>query len=233
MPPVDELLTYLFEGNKTAFTPEFENWVRGSRRFREFAIRYRSKIRSKLKSARDEAGLKDIRAELETAWLLLHEERFTLEYERYTALRQRGPDFTVTFKTHTPLNIEVRRMRSVELDDKADDGRFGKLMAVVCDKVGQMPPSIVNLVWLTTERALSADDVTRTMIVLRQRAEQKTEDYFTRRGFKNATDFLRQYHQLSGIVLRQAGEHTVWLNSLAKHKTPPDVVTAIQRLGKE
>jgi hypothetical protein len=210
----------IFEGNKTTFYPEFEGWVRGSRRFREFALRYHSKIRAKLKSARDDAGLKDIRAELETAWLLLHEERFTLDYERYTALKQRGPDFTVTFKTHTPLNIEVRRMRSIELEAQANDGRFGKLMAVVCDKV----------LWLTADRALSEDDLTRTMTALRLRAEQKTEDYFARQGFKNATDFLRQYRHLSGIVLRQAGGQVIWLNALAKHKTPPEVVTAIQRL---
>ena len=57
----------------------------------------------------DEGGLKDLRAELETAVLLLRDERFTLEYEKYVATKQRGQDFTVTFKTHTPFNVEVRR----------------------------------------------------------------------------------------------------------------------------
>jgi hypothetical protein len=59
--------------------------VRGSRRFKAFAITYRSKIRAKLKNAREEGGMKDLRAELETAALLLREARFTLEYEKYAA----------------------------------------------------------------------------------------------------------------------------------------------------
>jgi hypothetical protein len=36
---------------------------------------------------------------------------------------------------------------------------------------------------------------------------------------------------LSGIVLHQSGENVIWLNSLARHKAPPEIVTAIQRLA--
>lgn len=230
MPALDDLLDYLFDSKKSALYPEFADWVRKSRRFRAFATRYHSKIRTKLKNARDEGGMKDLRAELETAALLLHEERFALEYEKYAASKQRGPDFTVTFKTHTPFNVEVRRVRSVELDDRDSEARTGKLMAVLCDKVGQMPPSIVNLLWLVAESGLSETELTHTAITLRQLAEGKTEEFFTRRGFKSAADFLKQYRQLSGIVLRQAGTHGLWLNSLARHKAPPEIVTAIQRL---
>ena len=230
MSALDDLLDYLFDGKKPALYPEFEGWVRDSRRFKAFAIRYRGKIRAKLKNARDEGGMKDLRAELETAALLLRDERFSLEYEKYAAFKQRGPDFTVTFKTHTPFNVEVRRIRSVELDDEDTEARIGKLMAVLCDKVGQMPPSIVNLLWLIAEREISEADLTHAVMTLRQLAERKAEDFFTRRGFESAADFLKRYRQLSGIVLRQSGENTLWLNSLARHKAPPEIVTAIQRL---
>lgn len=230
MTALDDLLDAIFDGKKPALYPEFEGWVRGSRRFKAFAISYRGKIRAKLKNARDEAGMKDLRAELETALLLLREERFTLEYEKYAASKQRGPDFTVTFKTHTPFNVEVRRIRSVELDDGNTGARIGKLMAVLCDKVGQMPPSSVNLLWLIAEREISEADLARAVMTLRQLAERKAEDFFTRRGFESAADFLKQYRQLSGIVLRQSGENALWLNSLARHKVPPEIVTAIQRL---
>src|SRR3990172_7973510 len=123
MTALDDLLDYIFDGKKPALYPEFEGWVRGSRRFKAFAASYRGKIRSKLKNVRDEGGMKDLRAELETAALLLGEERFTLEYEKYAASKQRGPDFTVTFKTHTPFNVEVRRIRSLELDDGDAEAR--------------------------------------------------------------------------------------------------------------
>ncbi len=230
MTTLDDLLDYIFDGKKPALYPEFEGWVRGSRRFKAFAMSYRLKIRTKLRNVRNESGMKDLRAELETAALLLREERFTLEYEVYAASKQRGPDFTVTFKTHTPFNVEVRRIRSVELDDGATEAHIGKLMAVLCDKVGQMPPSIVNLLWLTAEREISEADLTHVVITLRQLAERKAEDFFTRRGFESAADFLKQYQQLSGIVLRQLGANVLWLNSLARHKAPPEIVTAIQRL---
>lgn len=210
---------------------ELEGWVRGSRRFREFADRYRSKIGAKLKNARSEEALWDVRAELETAALLLSEARFTLEYEKYAAGKLRGPDFTVTFKTHTPFNVEVRRVRVVEFDDGGDEARVDKLVGVLCEKVRQMPPSIANLLWLASEADMSAADLAGATARLRQLAESKDEAFFTRRGFASAASFLKQYRQLSGIVLRQSGETKVWLNPLARHKAPPDVVRAIERLG--
>ncbi|MBX3084991.1 MAG: hypothetical protein KF716_25375 [Anaerolineae bacterium] len=232
MSTLDELFAYIFEGMSPAFRPEFEGWVRESRRFRAFAISYRSKIRAKLKNVRDEAGMSDVRAELETAMLLLREERFTLEYEKYTAARQRGPDYTVTFKTHTPFNVEVRRIRTIEVDEKDSNATLVKLMAVLCDKVGQMPPSIINLLWLTAEREISEEDLTRTVLTLRQLAERKVEEFFTRRGFESAADFLKQYRQLSGIVLREATGTVVWLNALARHAAPPEIINAIRRLER-
>ncbi len=230
MTALDDLLDYLFDSKKPALYPEFEAWLRGSRRFKAFAVSYRDKIRTKLRNVRDEGGLKDLRAELETAALLLRDERFTLEYEKYAASKQRGPDFTVIYKTHTPFNVEVRHIRAVELDEGDTDAPTGKLMAVLCDKVGQMPPSIVNVLWLIAEREISEADLTRAAITLRELAERKAEDFFTRRGFENAADFLKQYRHLSGIVVRQSGENMQWLNSLARHKVPPEIVTAIQRL---
>lgn len=226
----DDMLNTIFRDQKPAFYAEFESWVRGSRRFKAFVIDYQTKIRAKLRNAGDDNGLLDLRAELETAALLLREKRFTLEYEKYASLKKRGPDFTVTFKTHTPFNIEVRRIRSFELDDGDTEARINKLMAVLCDKVGQMPPSIVNLLWLITEQELSESDLTRATAALRQLAERKVEVFFRRRGFDSATAFLKQYHQLGGIVLRQSNQNVVWLNSLARHKIPPEIVTAIQRL---
>jgi hypothetical protein len=229
MNAIDELLKEIFDSKKPAFYNEFEAWVRESRRFKAFASSYRTKIRSKLKNASDEHGLKDLRAELETASLLLREERFTLEYEKYMALKQRGPDLTVTFKGHILFNVEVRRVRSIEWDDDPE-ARNSKLMRILTDKVGQMPAGIINLLWLTAERPISEDDLSRAAITIRQLAERKNEDFFTRRGFKNAADFLKQYQQLSGIVLHQTGENSLWLNSLARHKTPPEIMRAMQRL---
>ncbi len=249
MAAVDDLLANIFDGLRPGlmegFRSEFATWVRDSRRFREFAGGNRSKIRAKLKSARDEGGLLDVRAELQTAVLLLGDERFALEYEAYAAAKQRGPDYTVTFKTNIPFNVEVRRIRAADLgaaDMRSEDptapgvpgssrGHAGKLMAVLCDKVGQMPPSIVNLLWLAADGELAGSDITSASAALRQLAERKADDFFVRRGFVSTGDFLKQYGRLSGIVVHQDNGTTVWLNGLARHKPPREVVTAIERLS--
>jgi hypothetical protein len=98
-----------------------------------------------------------------------------------------------------------------------------------------MPPRIVNLLWLIAESEISEVDLTLALTTLRQLAERKAEDFFTRRGFKSATDFLKHYQQLSGIFLRQTrenttGENIFWLNPIARQKLLPEIVTAIRRL---
>jgi hypothetical protein len=230
MTDLDDLLKYIFDGRKTPFTIEFERWARGSRRFRAFAASHRDKIRSKLKNTRDEGSMLDVQAELATAALLLSEDRFTLEYERYAALKQRGPDFTVTFRTHTPFNVEVRRVRAAELDGGDSEVRLGKLMTVLCDKVRQMPPGIVNLLWLASEAAIADDHLSNAVATVRQLAERKDEAYFTRHNYDSATAFLRQFGHLSAIVLSQPGGIIIWPNAGARHKLPPDIANAIKRL---
>ncbi len=227
----DELLDEIFNGKKSALYIEFERWIRSSRRFRAFAQSYRGKIRAKIKNVHDEGGLKDLSAELEIAALLLNDERFTIEYEKYAASKVRGPDFTVTFKTHVPFNVEVRRISNPELDAENTEVRKGKLVAVLCDKLGQMRPGIVNLVWLISEREISEAALYDALQTLRVLAEHKTEDFFIQRGFKNSADFLKQYRQLSGIVLSQSVATVLWLNSLARHKTPPEIAAALQSLS--
>lgn len=228
MPTLDNILNDIFDGKQPALYAEVEGWMRDSRRFKTFVFDHHTKIRAKLRSARDADSLKEVRAELATAALLLREKRFTLEYEKYAAAKQRGPDFTVTFKTHTPFNVEVRHIHSVESDESA--ARIDKLIAVVCEKVGQMPPSIVNLLWLVDEREIAEADLLQAVTTLRNLAERKEEDFFTGGRFDSAAHFLKQYCQLSGIVVRQASENVLWLNSIARHKTPPEIVRAIQRL---
>jgi hypothetical protein len=227
----DDLLASIFGDTRPPFYASFESWVRGSRRFKDFATRYHTKIQAKLKNVRDDGGSLDLQTELEVAAVLLREDRFTLEYETYTALKQRGPDFTVTFKTHTAFNVEVRRIRSPELTgDTTEAGAF-KLMAVLCDKVRQMPPSIINWLWLSAEGQLTESDLAAALANLRQFAERKDDEFFTRRGYKNAVDFIRHFQQLSGILFNRPGERILWLNPLARHKAPPEIVNALRRLG--
>jgi len=230
MPTHDTLLDDLFGGRHAALRAEFDGWLRGSRRLAAFANLYRGKIRAKLRHAADVEGLRDVRAELEAAVLLLSDERFAVEYEKYAAAKQRGPDLTVTFRTHTLFNVEVRRLRAIEADDDPE-ARVARLVYVLCDKVRQMPPSIVNLLWLSSDGPAAEDDLSAAATALRQLAERKADDFFTRRGYESASDFQRAYVRLSGVIWRWTGEPVVWLNPLARHKAPPEIITAIRRLS--
>lgn len=226
----DELLAFVFDGRYPAFYTEFEDWLRESRRFRAFVTVYRSKIRAKVKNSKDGDGLTDLRAELEIASLLLRNERFTVEYERYAAIKQRGPDFSVIYRANTPFNVEVRRLRSVDFAVEDDEARAGKLIGVVCDKVGQMPPGIVNLLWIVAESEITDDVLARAERELRQLVERKADDFFMRRGFSDAADFLKQYGRLSGMLVRHSGVNICRPNPMARNRMPAEIIRAIVHL---
>lgn len=226
----DELLDYIFDGRKVAFYPEFEGWLRESRRFRAFVTPYRSKIRAKLKNTRDADGLADLRAELETAALLLRDTRFTVEYEKYAPLKQRGPDFTVLYRANTPFNVEVRRVRAIDFADEDDNARAGRLIGVMMDKVGQMPPGILNLLWLVAESEITSDDLARMTNELRRLVERKDDGFFTRHGFDNAADFQKQYARMSGMVIRYSGINFCRPNPMARQKIPGEIIRAVTQL---
>jgi hypothetical protein len=231
---VDELLVYIFEGKSHAFAAEFAAWVAASARFKVFAELYRDKIRKKLRGTRDEEGLRDLQAELEIAFLLLAERRFAVEYEKGGVGKQRGPDFYVTYKTNVPFNVEVKHIRLGEQAGRSDPQEFSKLAYTVCQKIGQLPPAMLNLLVVAYDGGVhNGFDVAAAMNRLRTLAEQKDELFFTRRGFAGSRDFLKQYARLSAAWFRgPAGAPGVlWINPIAKHRLPPDLRNILLRLG--
>ena len=62
---------------------ELVGWLTSSARFRTFAEAHRDKIRKKLSGAADADALRDVRAELQIARLLLADRRFEVAFEAY------------------------------------------------------------------------------------------------------------------------------------------------------
>ncbi|MDX2161948.1 MAG: hypothetical protein SF162_11535 [bacterium] len=234
MSAVQDLLDAIFEDARPPFYDEFAGWVRDSRRFKAFATAYQAKIRAKLKQQMRQADtLRDLRAELAAAVLMLRDERLSVEYEKRSVTSGRAPDYTLTYRTHTPFNVEVRRIHPVdtaagESDDA--DSRKVKLMAILCEKVGQMPPGMTNFLWLADERAIAHAEIAQAGVTLRTLAEHKDEAFFTRRGFASAAAFLKQYQALSGIVHHLPGQITLYPNPVARYKPSPDIALALTRL---
>jgi hypothetical protein len=221
-----ELVTYLFQNKKHFLSAQVAEWAQASRRFRAWAEAHKDKIRKKARTADGEAGLRDLALELSLAYALLADARCELDYEAYAATKGRSPDFTVTFRVNTRFNLEATRIRSTEGDLNA------RLMRTVCEKVGQMPPSIINVLAVAAEHPIAEGDIAGAMAALRLLAERKEDEFFVRRGFEDAADFLRQFRRLSGILARSqpAAPDALWANPLAKHPLPRDIENLLVKL---
>ncbi len=229
------ILAFIFDDPGDPLAARFAEWIAASPRFRAFAATYQDKIRKKLRGIRDAEGYRDLLAEIEAAYLLLEERRFTLEYERGGVGKQRGPDFTVTFKTHTLFNVEVKRLRASMVEQRAEEASpLNKIVNAVCDKLPQLPPSAVNILLLAADgEAFTQHEVAAAIKLLKDRAERKDDLFFVRRGLDGAGDFLKHYRRLSGILFRGAGQPSLWTNPEAKHPLPAPVGLILAPLGSD
>ena len=107
---VDDLHTYLFDGEPHLLSPQMLSWLTSSRRFTAFVRDAASKIRKKLHAAQEPESAADLLLELEAAYLLLQERQLSIDYEPQTE-QARCPDFAVTFTTHSTFMLEVTRLR--------------------------------------------------------------------------------------------------------------------------
>lgn len=221
-----DLAPYIFTNTRLPLAVQFAGWVEESPRFRAFAQVYRDKIRKKVRGISDSEGYRDLQAELATAYFLVQEKRFAVEYEKYGLGKQRGPDFSVTYKTHIRFDVEVARVRG-----GGSAPEPGKLTGTLTAKLAQLPPSMMNVLVLAADGAESSeDDLAGGLRMLQERVERKDDEYFARRGFVGARDFVRHYSRLSAIRLVTPGAPPVLrLLPQARHPLPPDLANILRR----
>jgi hypothetical protein len=160
---------------------ELVEWLAGSPRFRAFAEAHRDKIRKKIRGAADPEALRDVRAELATARLLLAAHRIDLAFEAYGSGKT-GPDFTVTFRDARSFNLEVTRPH--RLPDASGLG------ASLLTKLRQLPPSTPNAILFAIDgESAGALDIDAATRALRSRADTKDEAFFTTLGFDGTRGF--------------------------------------------
>ena len=226
--PANDLLPYIFPNTRLPLAVQFAHWAQASPHFRAFAETYRDKIRKKVRTITEAEGYGDLQAELATAYFLVQERRFLVEYEKYGVGKQRGPDFSVTYKTHIRFDVEVTRLRGGQAGEAPGPA---KLANTLCAKLQQLPPSMINiLVMCADEASYSEDDLTSGLRLLQERADRKDDEFFTRRGFLGARDFLRHFGRLSAIRLVAAGASPLLrLQPQARHLLPPDLAAILRR----
>lgn len=245
---VTELLAYLFEEVRSPLARAVAAWLVASPRFLAFAEANRSKIRKKIRGVRDAEGARDLHLELEVAYRLLQERRLEVAYEPMGTGKTRAPDFTVTFRTRLTFSVEVTRQRATlppsdapsdevpALHQALIEREEGRLTDTVCHKLGQLLPSMGNVLLIAAEGEAAQElDVERVMTQLRLRAERRDETLLARHGFEGTGEFFKQYQRFSALLVRGGpAEAPVrshwWLNRQAKHPLPPDLRTALVKL---
>lgn len=110
-----QLSDYILEDRKHRISDYIESWLSTCNRFRGFLCTYKDKIRSKVRCAKSDEDLEDIRFELEVAYLFLLDNRFELEYEKYGTGKNRAPDFYAIYDKSIFFNVEARRIRESQL----------------------------------------------------------------------------------------------------------------------
>ena len=234
---IDELLTYLFDGQPHLLAPQIVTWLDSSRRFTAFVTTFRDKIRKKLRTTQDHETLYDLRLELETAYLLLQERTLNLSYEPEQSKQVRSPDFAVTFTTSLTFMVEVTRLRAAPSSDNTLtlplEGE--RLADAICSKLGQFLPkrSNVLIVGMDIPR-ITQSDLQAVMLRIQQRAERNDSAFWQRYGFRDRADFFHHYQRLSEVLVRgsklQVEEPVVAsINPQAKHPLPGKVRTVLYR----
>jgi hypothetical protein len=233
---IQELLTYIFEGQTSLVSVQFEEWVKSSRRFRAFAETYRDKIRKKLRTVENDDALKSLYTELEVAYRLSGDQRIVVEYEKYGLGKKRGPDFSIQYRTNTTVHLEVTRLRFREPPQHDDlEGVLArKLLDTLLDKVGQTQTVSANILLIISEYPPTLELISSTMASLRLTAERKEEDFFTDRGYRDSADFLKYLRQLSLILYRAdlpaASPLISWQNPLARYHAPKPFVSLLDSI---
>src|SRR5690606_36530502 len=112
-----KLLAEILDGQGHPLGALLESWLT-SKRFAAFVGDHTTKIRKKLRTATDEGSLRDLLLELDVAFRLTQDKRFSLIYEPVQQ-RRRGADLAVRFTTQTVFMVEVTRLKEqarLELD---------------------------------------------------------------------------------------------------------------------
>jgi len=227
-----ELLTFLCEDPTDEAAARITPWITQSKRFHAFAVDNRTKIRKKLRTAATQESLQSVLLELEVARHFVADRRCRVEYERYGQGRGRSPDLTVTFRARTIVNLEVTQAQ----EPGAETPEWvGKLIGLVCQKLGQMMPESLNVLVVASEGgSLTIEEVTGAMKRLKERVEQREGDLLARFGFTDPSDFFKQFQWLSGIVVWKSQEHalgtgkSLWTNPQARRPLPTEMVSLLR-----
>lgn len=240
-----QLLDDLLDGQPHSLAATLETWL-FSRRYRTFVSDHRLKIRKKLRGAQDPESARDLLLELEVAYRLTQDKRFSVSYEPVPAGESRGPDFGVRFTTSIEFMIEVTRLRGVTAEASPAAGHgveARRLASVLALKLGQTVAYRANLLVVGTDtNTPGGEELATLMKEIRHDAETTDPEALLKKGFRHRGEYLRRLERISAIVVKRAPSleeeqvdsvSATWRNPHARTPLPRGVQTAVSNLLDE
>jgi hypothetical protein len=120
-----------------------------------------------------------------------------------------------------------------------DQDKYLHFRDVICEKLDQMVPDMVNVLAVSTDSATHDDrSLEQAIMSLRQGTRRGDDDLFTNKGLGGAADYSEKIKLLSGVLLRSflrplfTDEDPNWLfcNKNAEHPIPEDIGKILQRM---
>lgn len=217
-PRVDTLIGSVC-GPAHPLAPSLRRWCLNSRAFLAFAEKNETKLRKKVRQAAEAGAASDLLAEWAVAAWLLPDRRFGVQYEPRRADGGRSADFGVTFRTTTPFQVEVTRLRpggsTLEV----------KLARVLADKVGQLASGTANLLVVILPHDEGTPALVNGALKLLNGADFTPE---------LCREFQRGRSRLSAVLLAGIDDLAdlhplhLWVNTQAKHLLPADLARFLQ-----
>ncbi|MCG8347893.1 MAG: hypothetical protein MI924_08960 [Chloroflexales bacterium] len=226
-PTTNELLPALFGHAEHPLAQQCAGVLDCSAPLRSFAWTHRTKIRKKVRNATNSAITRDLRCDLAVAALLAADRRHTLTYEPLAAANQRGPDFLLPYKDHTPVYVEVSRIRP-RVGAARDPHE--RLAAAIVGKLAQLANDDANLLVLVNDdESIAPAEISAVVQRLRRKAEAKDDAYFAFRGLEGARAFQHQIVRLSGVMLATPADGSQGLATLlgARRPLPPELARTV------
>ena len=227
---IRELLAAAFGGAGHPLAGWYGGLLEALPPLRAFTAANAGKIRKKARHAADAEARRDLRCELAVA-AALAERRSPLAYEPLAAEGRRGPDFLLRHKGHTPVYVEVSRLRPAR---GREPDPAGRLAAVLCGKLEQLVAGAANLLVLVSDDGpYGADQVGATIQELRRRADARDDAFFAFRGLAGSRALDQALPRLGGgpVAGPAAPAEALPLSRGARHPLPADLARAAAGWG--
>lgn len=116
---------------------------------------------------------------------------------------------------------------------------YRKFGDIVCEKLGQMRPNMINVLIVgSISSTHEREDLPRAIDSINDLLLKNDDNFFIRKGFKSAEDFIDQMKNLSAILFRSIWidssnqRNSLWINENANFELLEDIIKLLPGMDK-